>query len=390
MRHIDQNRLRVDERVYDVPPATQQDFDNWLRSVGVTPEQWNSYGPQQRFSLETTFGRGLDKGNYTRWNEHATPGGTNYKEMLLKLPERKLTPMEQREIDAIVAEKDKWWRQLNQGGQISAYEYEQRVAPIEAKLRALKSTIFDSEHWPDDPNTFAHVRFDERVGPQGEKNLFIHEIQSDWNQRGSAAGYSPEENSRLIDKYQGELDKLESEVWRLSDSGADPAIVNRQQQAYRKVKRRLYTAAEGPVPDNPFKGDKWVDLTAKRILKHATDNGFDRITWNNGELAAEFAAGGATDDIAEGIAHWYDTVLPKVFKKIIKGGKYEQIPMEVDGVPQLVHSITVPQAIKKQVSSRGQALMSLLPLGAAAPWAMNELSGQENDPLGQILRGTNG
>lgn len=386
MRHIDQNRLRVDERVYDVPPATQQDFDNWLRSVGVTPEQWNSYGPQQRFSLETTFGRGLDKGNYTRWNEHATPGGTNYKEMLLKLPERKLTPMEQREIDAIVAEKDKWWRQLNQGGQISAYEYEQRVAPIEAKLRALKSTSFDSEHWADDPNTFAHVRFDERVGPQGEKNLFVHEIQSDWNQKGSVAGYSPDENAMLLAKHTTDRDKIGKQINEYSQKHG----IERLQDAYGKAERRVGKAMEGPVPDNPFKGDKWVELTVKRLLKHATDNGFDRITWNNGELAAKHSAGGATGEIAEGLAHWYDTVLPKVFKKIIKGGKYEQIPMEVDGVPQLVHSITVPQAIKKQVSSRGQALMSLLPLGAAAPWAMNELSGQENDPLGQILRGTNG
>ena len=51
-------------------------------------------------------------------------------------------------------------------------------------------------HWEHAPeagrmgeNIFAHVRVSDRYGPNGEKVLFIEEIQSDWHQRGKTFGY---------------------------------------------------------------------------------------------------------------------------------------------------------------------------------------------------------
>jgi hypothetical protein len=41
------------------------------------------------------------------------------------------------------------------------------------------SEIYTGGHW-DEPNVLAHVRMNDRTGPNGEKILFLEEIQSDW------------------------------------------------------------------------------------------------------------------------------------------------------------------------------------------------------------------
>ena len=47
---------------------------------------------------------------------------------------------------------------------------------------------YRSIHWRE-PNVIAHVRFNERTDGQGNKVLFIEEIQSDWHQEGRRKGY---------------------------------------------------------------------------------------------------------------------------------------------------------------------------------------------------------
>jgi hypothetical protein len=48
---------------------------------------------------------------------------------------------------------------------------------------------FRSGHWDED-NVLAHIRFDERTGPNGEKILHMAEVQSDWHQKGRREGYT--------------------------------------------------------------------------------------------------------------------------------------------------------------------------------------------------------
>ena len=54
---------------------------------------------------------------------------------------------------------------------------------------------FTTGHW-ETPNVLAHVRFNERTGPNGERVLFIEEIQSDWAQEGKKKGFVGAEGDR--------------------------------------------------------------------------------------------------------------------------------------------------------------------------------------------------
>jgi GGDEF domain-containing protein len=66
---------------------------------------------------------------------------------------------------------------------------------------------YRSGHW-DVPNILAHVRFDDRTGPTGEKILHIHEVQSDWHQAGRREGYRPQKEAELA-KLVARRDEIE-------------------------------------------------------------------------------------------------------------------------------------------------------------------------------------
>jgi len=150
------------------------------------------------------------------------PGGENYRELLLKLP--------------------------SQG---EAYQ---------------------SSHW-DEQNVLAHVRFDERTNDAGERVLMIQEIQSDWHQSGRKRGY----------KGDVPTDEQVRRFFDLNDD-ANPADYRGEMMAHRDFQRA--------VPNAPFKetmtksGGGWAGLAFKRMIRYASDNGFDRIAWATGEQSA--------------------------------------------------------------------------------------------------------
>ena len=56
-------------------------------------------------------------------------------------------------------------------------------------------------------NLIASARVDDRVGPNGEKILFVQEIQSDWAQAGSRVGYSKKEDTSKVEESKAEEQK---------------------------------------------------------------------------------------------------------------------------------------------------------------------------------------
>ena len=57
---------------------------------------------------------------------------------------------------------------------------------------------YDSSHF-DQGNIIAHVRHNDRIGPDGEKILFLEEVQSDWHQEGRSEGYKKTNKELLSD-----------------------------------------------------------------------------------------------------------------------------------------------------------------------------------------------
>lgn len=273
----------------------------------------------------------------TRYQQYQLPGGTNYRELLLTLPAAAMPEPMYKSGDDIRGKKaafiDAGWSgdaveaaaelvdrygsleralggqdrliaqgygftqaQRDAGGILRAIIIGQRKREDEARAKSYRSPHFDQ------PNVLAHVRFNERTDVDGKRVLFIEEIQSDWHQAGRKRGYA--KPKRSIEEIEADRSRLNRERSAVRDEAA--ALPDAEMQRFRELMAREaelrqellavedeWTAAmgmgvDGSVPDAPFKGtDEWAMLAFKRMVRHAAENGFDRIAWTPGDVQAQ-------------------------------------------------------------------------------------------------------
>lgn len=216
----------------------------------------------------------IDPAKYTQYQ---LPGGENYRELLLTLPEKG-----QRGEPVSFAK----WADLTGNEDTPEARREWRNSSAMDENQPSDQN-FKSSHW-DQPNILAHIRFNERTDSDGKKVLFIEEIQSDWGQAGKKSGFSGDAPERftVIDKrgaqgfQRGDFgSRAEAEAYQRSNSiGVTP-----NNSEVRAVK------VDSAIPRAPFVGktEAWVSLALKRIIRYAVDNGFDRVAMVNGEQSAE-------------------------------------------------------------------------------------------------------
>ena len=210
----------------------------------------------------------LDEGqpeDRTKFSQYQLPGGENYKEVLLTMPVQKSS---QKELELMSQEQfGKTYLELNdaQKNNVDAYVKESKGQGVTGQF---KSTHFE------EPNILAHIRTNERVDSEGNKVLFIEEIQSDWAQEGRQKGFDEGQKAKK-EKIAARMDGIprNSEEW--NELNAEMS--------------RLYADAKAhTVPPMPFKKtDQWVNLALRNMVRHAAENGFDRIAWTTGEQQAE-------------------------------------------------------------------------------------------------------
>ncbi len=248
--------------------------------------------------VDGTIERMKASGNWdhssTEWHEYTLPGGENYREMLLRMPFRGAEAMAEafeaaRANDAAAFD---FWSAVEELGhddpktkaaQENWIRTNRAREAAQAKVDALPKP-YRSDHWHE-PNVLAHVRFDDRTGPDGEKVLHVAEIQSDWGQAGRKKGYRTGEPSRQRNfadygKAHGMTDREIVDVWR-TDDPRYRAWEEEQRQAAEADAREARA-----VPDMPFK-TSWHELAMKRILRYAAENGYDRVSWDTGDTNAD-------------------------------------------------------------------------------------------------------
>ena len=216
----------------------------------------------------------LNSQSAAKYENYQTPGGENYRELLLTLPENDF-----RLDDFIQKMNDKYG--TTQDGNV--YTPAWTSADLTEKEAATLSTLqtkkfhgtgsFTSGHF-DEPNILVHIRFNDRQ-VDGKNTLFLEEVQSDWHQTGRDEGYSDEKFYFVHNaggEYEGRFNtrkEAESHISIHSDG------------------ENGWTVDEGPkpdaVPDAPFK-KTWHELAMKRMLRYAAENGYDQLAWTTGQM----------------------------------------------------------------------------------------------------------
>ena len=306
----------------------------------------------------------------TKWGGYKLDGGTNYRELLFKMP----------------------------GVSISN-------GAMEA-------------HWGKDASgVLAHARMQD-FDVNGKKMLFIEEIQSDWHNAGHKHGYMDgtsaaqyEElkdrveiaTSAVSDAYR-EFKRVEGEFHKLlKDFGMASGDNERWQQLIKTQMEKVSMASlahdharqelvglqnelqklDKKVPDAPFK-DNYHEFVLKRLIRMAAEEGYDSICWTTADIQSKRWS----EDYAEGYRIEYDQDIPKFLRKYGKQwgaevgktnvGAYSydipaetEVPAGMDDDMWLlreemhieepgteVWSMDITPAMKKSVLEEGQALYS--------------------------------
>jgi hypothetical protein len=292
---------------------------SWERIGGGGQEH---YLRDARRELRTQFGGEEATPSKPKFASYQLPGGENYRELLLTLPEtgadvsaiKKPEPItslpEEYHLihDAHGVAKGEEWGVVPEGqtharGLTGRYYATQEEATqraveylnyqneagfreqINAANEAARSKDFRASHWGE-PNVLAHVRFNDRV-IDGKHTLFIEEVQSDWHQQGRRKGYRADqeaEMARLVkerDAIGKQLHDLGPNAPYTEESGR---LIDQMNALHDRI-RELGVSDVG-VPDAPFK-TSWPELSLKRMIRYAAEHGYEQVAWTPGKVQAE-------------------------------------------------------------------------------------------------------
>jgi hypothetical protein len=218
----------------------------------------------------------------TKFSQYTLPGGENYREILLTLPQKIQPEFEYRVYGAFpskagfsnVEDAEEYVSKLNQLGSTNEnIASEIASAPFRIEKVELPSSAaqnFRSSHF-DQPNILAHMRVNDRV-VDGKKTLFIEEIQSDWHQAGRKKGYGSKTTYDIMAPDGTWYNQL-----------SERALAEQQAKEIGGVVQEKTLAG---VPDAPFK-TSWHELSLKRAIQEASEKGYDQIAFTTGKTQAE-------------------------------------------------------------------------------------------------------
>jgi hypothetical protein len=331
--YVQANQVQLEEvtKRGDLPQRTG---DEWQELIDNAEAQ-GDYDAADALTQQWEAAEGLGGTAYPdspKFASYTLPGGENYREVLLTLPKNRGVDVERYEE---LKQKDIAGK-LNDPDEVAEFN----------QLMDSGSNIYRGGHF-DEPNVLAHMRLNDRTGPNGERILFIEEIQSDWHQKGRKAGYKTPEDTAAIAQINGRLDKLLDQqmeingdlfdnyglggtalpdgngvsfysrdiienndykvIGRVFTNGSfyvdeafganNPAIADRIKElseisaetAQLKQQRSEITRPSrelARVPDAPMK-KTWHEMSFRRVARMAAEEGYDAIAWTPGKMQAE-------------------------------------------------------------------------------------------------------
>jgi hypothetical protein len=213
-----------------------------------------------------------------KYGQYTLPGGENYREVLLTLPDKAAAARIQRfgEIDdEIHTASPERFKEL----------YAERDA-----LAKQTSQSYQSSHW-DQKNVLAHIRVNDRVDADGSRVLFVEEVQSDWGQDGKKKGGFFKETDTAATTNR--MRDITARLREIAKSGVDEDVElqaewNKLSDEKSRLTDSLVRRTDLP-PLAPFvtKTDGWLNLALKRIISMAVDGGYDKVAFVNGAQSAD-------------------------------------------------------------------------------------------------------
>lgn len=193
---------------------------------------------------------------------------------------------EQEALDDAYSGYPEYWEDMND---VEAPKYAQWVLPggenyreMLLTLPSLKGDAYTSAHW-DEENILAHIRVNDRADVNGDKVLFVEEIQSDWAQAGRKRGFfDPKDIEGFkFDQASGEVvPAAEGEAHLWGYRGFDQTFDSKQEAIAFGESKNIQPA---PFISNT---KDWVALAVKRVMLLAAQGDYDKVAFVTGDQSA--------------------------------------------------------------------------------------------------------
>jgi hypothetical protein len=315
---------------YVVLDNNQPNFPNGRIADGPFDEEWEADRRTERLNEDLEEGEysgwsTTPETNLTKYSKYTLPGGTNYREVLITLPESiananvlatGTNKTSGKPFVSFEFNGDRYVVERNQD-ETDQQAINRRINAMPERGKISGTNTYKSTHW-DQKNVLAHIRINDRttqeIGyvarnfrsgfvsqvfatpeevfafqatlpesvktevvehPRFVRVLFVEEAQSDRGQDGKKKGFAEPEWWVELSNGNKEYYKNEQEAKRIArenNTEANPVT---------------YTA--GKVPTAPFvtKTEGWLNLALKRIAMMAVEGGYDKVAFVNGEQSAD-------------------------------------------------------------------------------------------------------
>jgi len=386
---LEENQVRVEEKVLGrrrpSEAGTIETMQNGMTRVDYPGLQTQLYASREAAATaldDLRLRMGVNKTKFSQWQ---LPGGENYREVLLTVPNRR-AELGRRVTDAGA-------RSWEEG---KALEQQLGMSYKEA-LAAQNTPDFQSPHW-DEPNVLAHVRMNDRVAPDGKEVLFVEEVQSDWAASSRRQGFRTEKvpNAPLLNRWD-EL-AMKRVLKEAVDKGYDRVAwtTGEQQAARYDLSKHIDRIQFNKNPDGTYdisasaKGAGEVirkdSLTGASLAEHIGKDVAQQIIERSAGDTTRIPRWIENADLEVGgewASHLYDQRLPAIVNKLVKkyGGRVREGEIDVLGVNEygesvdmsltpsrreLVHTLDITPAMREAIKSKGFPLFQVAPLAYPA------------------------
>lgn len=296
---LKENEIRIETRVRDLTYDSNI-YDSWNQArIATTRKAWDKIETDglniEDGSLEV---EDADEGGFVAYG---TDSNGNRIEILKYNPEKTAV---------------KWAGYKLDGGE-NYREYEYILPGSEYTNNAMHT------HWGD-KGVIAHVRVQDFDTEDGDRVLFVEEIQSDWHNAGAKTGWEwkkpDEKDFEVRIESTGIRDKA---VLYVNGNRTDisETLINSWDshgEAWKQSKKNVLIRQylldnQDRTVDAPYAGeaDSYVPFVLKNLLREAAENGYDYIGWTTAQQQADRWS----DSYMEGYRIEYDQDIPKFLKK---------------------------------------------------------------------------
>ena len=173
----------------EMPSWKQEKISEWEEDYG-SPDRIREYLLREMEQDPDNYITEDVVADNTKYSEYVEPGGKNYKELLLTMPTN------HKSYSLIDVKTNKVLQTSNDYEELVDRRNELGGELVVLENNESKGVTFKSNHYSE-PNILAHVRFDERTGANGERILFLEEVQSDWAQTGKKEGFKTDKLPKM-------------------------------------------------------------------------------------------------------------------------------------------------------------------------------------------------